>query len=439
MATTTFYLRPSTKDKGASIHLTFHYGKKKRFRYSTGLKIQNVKNWDVKKMRIKNVIEERFKAEVNNQLNNFQAYLEEQFVDLAVNQKVNVDNEVLKEISNKFFNKASGNQEENNALELMDFYSWYIINYTTKPLPTTGGPLSPGTAKTYLNSYKILKRFNDSVYKLTYKKITLSFYDDFIQWLHDQDYSSNYIGTQIKVLKTVLTSSTEKGLNTNLDYTKKYFRKPTEDIDNIFLTEAEIQLIIELDVAHFKTIKTNKTLSITPEKLSKARDLFIIGCSTGLRVSDFNRLTRNNIYFDEQGKSYFRLIVRKGLKPITIPINSTAQSILNANNGHPPERMPEQHINYCIKILGRLAGIDEMTNKTITKGGKSRTMTVPKHDLISNHTARRSFCTNAYLSGMPTADIMAISGHATEKVFYNYIKVNDLQRAVKIAEHNFFQ
>ena len=39
---------------------------------------------------------------------------------------------------------------------------------------------------------------------------------------------------------------------------------------------------------------------------------------------------------------------------------------------------------------------------------------------------------------MPTIDIIAVSGHSTEKVFYSYIKVDDLERAKKIAKHDFF-
>ena len=39
---------------------------------------------------------------------------------------------------------------------------------------------------------------------------------------------------------------------------------------------------------------------------------------------------------------------------------------------------------------------------------------------------------------MPTIDIMAISSHKTEKVFYNYIKVNNIERAEKIRLNKFF-
>ena len=58
--------------------------------------------------------------------------------------------------------------------------------------------------------------------------------------------------------------------------------------------------------------------------------------------------------------------------------------------------------------------------------------------MISSHTARRSFCTNAYLSGMDSLDIMAISGHTTEKNFKKYLKVTPEERAIKMSQHSFF-
>ena len=58
--------------------------------------------------------------------------------------------------------------------------------------------------------------------------------------------------------------------------------------------------------------------------------------------------------------------------------------------------------------------------------------------MVSTHTARRSFCTNAYLSGMDSLDIMAISGHTSEKNFLKYIKVTPEQRAVKMSLNPFF-
>lgn len=61
-----------------------------------------------------------------------------------------------------------------------------------------------------------------------------------------------------------------------------------------------------------------------------------------------------------------------------------------------------------------------------------------KEALLTNHTARSSFCTNAYKADVSVIDIMAISGHTSEMVFYNYIKASPMERLEKISEHAFF-
>ena len=52
-----------------------------------------------------------------------------------------------------------------------------------------------------------------------------------------------------------------------------------------------------------------------------------------------------------------------------------------------------------------------------TKGGIRETTISKKWELITTHTARRSFASNAYLQNVPTISIMKITGHRTEKVF----------------------
>ncbi len=49
--------------------------------------------------------------------------------------------------------------------------------------------------------------------------------------------------------------------------------------------------------------------------------------------------------------------------------------------------------------------------------------------MVMTHTARKSFCTNMYLKGIPVPTIMAISGHQTEKNFYKYIKADRMELA----------
>jgi len=52
-----------------------------------------------------------------------------------------------------------------------------------------------------------------------------------------------------------------------------------------------------------------------------------------------------------------------------------------------------------------------------------------KWQKIMTHTARRSFCTNMYLMGVPVPTIMSISGHKTKKSFMTYIKATGEKHA----------
>ncbi|GAB7257776.1 tyrosine-type recombinase/integrase [Polaribacter sp. OB-PA-B3] len=437
MAKVTFKLREG-KGKSAKIQLFFNYGTGKRFRFSTGLSILNLKNWDVDKMRIKNVASEIYKNEVNNRLTEIQNCVEKLNISY-VTKGLNLDNEILKSKVSVLLNRKKNIEKEvEQRIEIIQFYKWFIDNYSVNPMISTGKPMGSGTARTYRNAYRIIKEYNDSIEKLSFDKIDLNFYQSFLDFLNERDYSLNYIGTQIKILKTIMNSGFERNQHTNLEFKKSAFKIPKEEVYNIYLNEDELQKIFKLDFSDYKPKKASKDFLLTKEKLENARDLFLISSNTGLRVSDFNRLTKENL-INEGGVVYISIITTKNSKNLTIPVNSNIQSILDKNGGEPPHKMPEQHINYCLKELGELAEINDDVKKEITRGGSKVVITYKKYELISNHTGRRSFCTNAYKSGMPTIDIMAISGHSTEEVFYNYIKVDDIERAKKISKHNFFR
>jgi integrase len=436
MAKVTFKLR-NGNGKTASIQLFFNYGTEKRLRYSTGLSIMNIKNWDSDKMRIKNVTAEIHKNDINNKLTDIQSFIEKLHTQFITKSK-NLNNDILKKELSIFLNKEKPlDEKKSKVLELLPFFHWYLENYKVNPMVATGKPMGIGTAKTYKNAYHILKKFNDTTSHLLYKNIDLAFYDSYLNYMQTNEYSLNYIGTQIKILKTIMNASFERGFHNNLDFKKSWFKKPNEEVYNIYLNTDELQDIFDLDFSEFKPKKTDNGFILSASKLDNARDLFLISANTALRVSDFNNLTPTNIISDK-GNNYISLITQKNPKGLTIPINSAVQSILNKNEGQPPKRMPEQHINYCLKEIGELAKIDEVVEKEITKGGVKIKNEFKKFELITNHTGRRSFCTNAYKSGMPTIDIMAISGHSTEKVFYGYIKVDNLERAHKISKHKFF-
>lgn len=431
MATLKFELRKK------SIRLVFNYGKGNRLRYSTGLFIKNPKNWDTRKLRVKNVLAETDKDVINEKLDELQVVLNKKYTELSVNPEVVMDNELLKEIVDEVLNKKS-KKAVTEKKELLPFFKWYLEYYATHPIPTTGKPLSKGTVKTYKNTYSKLKKFSSSEYKLRFNKITLGFYEDFVEWLYNKDYSTNYIGTIIKILKTIMNAAYEKGLHNNLDFQKRGFKKPTEEVDNVYLNLEELGKFQNADLSSINLLITKSGVRLDREKLERARDLFLISAYTGLRVGDFNRLTEQHFTIQD-GVEYLSITTYKTGKKVTIPLHPVVKEILNKRDGLPPEKLPEQHINYALKKIAEKAGLTQEETKTVTRAGKKTTKTYKKYELVTNHTGRRSFCTNAYLSDMPTVDIMAISGHSSEKTFYGYIKADHLQKAKKISKYKFFQ
>ena len=126
------------------------------------------------------------------------------------------------------------------------------------------------------------------------------------------------------------------------------------------------------------------------------------------------------------------------LHPV-IPLHKYVIEILAKYKGSLPPVISNQKMNKYIKEIGEIAGIDETTKIAITRGGKTETNLFPKFDLMTTHTARSSFSTNAYLMDIPSISIMKITGHRTERSFMKYIRISQEENANKLNNHPFFK
>lgn len=103
-------------------------------------------------------------------------------------------------------------------------------------------------------------------------------------------------------------------------------------------------------------------------------------------------------------------------------------------NGEIPFPIANQKFNEALKEVTKLVGFTEIIKIKRTTGGLLQEEAHPRYDLISSHTGRRSFASNAYLNGIPSITIMKITGHRTETAFLKYIKVSPEEHAKKMAE-----
>jgi site-specific recombinase XerD len=82
-------------------------------------------------------------------------------------------------------------------------------------------------------------------------------------------------------------------------------------------------------------------------------------------------------------------------------------------------------MNSHLKEIGQLAGVNSLTEKlTFDKGQPVRTM-VPKHELLTVHTARHTFATQSLLKGMTVEVLQKILGHMKIQNTLVYAKIVD--------------
>ena len=289
--------------------------------------------------------------------------------------------------------------------------------------------LSYGTTKTHTTTLNHLKNYaKERKIKLDFQHITIEFFYDFVQYLYapPRELGANYAAKNIEILKQFLGEASEREYNENKAYLSKKFRISKEPVYDIHLSETELKQLLDLD------------LSDKPIGYKTVRDLFLIGCYTGLRFSDWSKVNPNQIQILD-GVEFIKVTPDKTNKPVSIPLHHIVTTIFKVYKGVLPKSLVNQTTNRYLKELGEIAGFTEKITFTTNKAGKRIDIEKPKFELIGTHTARRSFATNAYLSGIEPLDIRSITGHKTEKEFLKYIKVDADKQAVRISKTAFFQ
>ena len=76
---------------------------------------------------------------------------------------------------------------------------------------------------------------------------------------------------------------------------EKFKKLKAEDPYHIYLTQDELQQIVDFD---FLTNETLIKANINVRRLDKIRDLLVFACSTGLRESDFSNIKPENVEFE---------------------------------------------------------------------------------------------------------------------------------------------
>lgn len=425
-------------DEMCAVRLIVRWGKPvKEVKVSTGIKAAKAM-WDSKSQRLFTSDEKftvranRDAKKTNKQLDEIADSITSMFKQSTSNDRIYADTDAMKnEITARLNNLHSKQQREEDRQKqgATDWMLKYIDSDRIDP-----HTMRYVAERTKIHQRTVVHRFQaflaDCQLADKFETFTSKDFERlYTNWAYKaKNYKQNTVIASFGVLKPLLNAAKKDGIEIDNSYYKELQGKG-KDVDNIYLTEEEIKKIYNLDIPSLKASGDIDAKS----NIEATRDLFIIGCWTGLRRSDINKLN-DGVWSVKDGEDLLYVTAEKTKRQVVIPLHPTVKAIYQKYNGILPKLGDKANTNNHLRNLGRLAGIDEIVPVTENRGGKVTTYHYKKYELIGMHTARRSFATNMYLRGMPTIAIMQLTGHTTESNFLKYIKVTAEQNAMMIAK-----
>lgn len=239
---------------------------------------------------------------------------------------------------------------------------------------------------------------------LDWLMFTDEFLSDYARYLAEhRGLFDSAIWKSVYAVKTFLTWADAQGMPTGNAY--KRYRYTKHDPEIVTLTEEEVARIEGLDL-------------MGEETLANARSLFLIQVYTSLRFSDVQALRPEQI-----GKDSIVVRVKKTKETLTIPIHPKLRPLLAAVQAGTIWPLENQVLNRHLKELGQRADLTEPVLVVRYRLERRIEMTVPKWQLLTTHTGRRSAITQMLAWEIRRDIVKRISGHRDEKSFQRYVNV----------------
>lgn len=433
-----YIVRSKVKGQPATVYLRYSESREVGFELKTPEKIYP-EHWSGKQdkwfksgLHYNSVFTEQSKIDIEKRLTELKMFI----TDHRVKLKQNVTRQWLQVIIDKFYNRIEGGETLNDYLKryveemrsgvrLKDGNKRYtthtIRNYENLLvlLSEYQGIYSENRVKYHEKNNMPLRRKK----LINFNDITTDFCGNLAKLCIERDYKPNSISIMIYRLKTIMRASFEEGLHTNNEFTRKGFSGGrVQEVDDIYLTEDEIKKLFKLDLSYDK-------------EREAVRDVFLCGCYTAQRYSDFSNYRKVNT---DQGRMLLGFRQVKTGEKCSIPIRPEFNFILSKYNYTLPE-VAYHTISTKIKSICKEAGITDMVEWEDYEGGFRVKKQSPKYELVTTHTARRSGATNMKLAKMDNRDIMMIGGWKTEAHMLKYIKLSQEETAMSLMDNPFFR
>ena len=370
----------------------------KRIEQSTNRFVE-ISKWSTEAGKMKGSSEEA--RSINNHLDLLKSQIRDAEMEL-IHKKIVVTTETIK-------SKLLGVDER--ARMLVPIFQ----DHNNKIKELVGKEYAPGTLERYTTSLKHTIEFMQWKYNISdidITKIDHAFITDYEFWLRSVRNCANntavkYLKNFNKIIKLCLANDwLEKNPFAN-------YKSKVKEVERVYLTEAEIQSIIEKD---FKT-----------ERLSLVRDIFLFSCFTGLAYIDVKNLTKSHISYGIDGEKWIFTHRQKTESASKIPILPVTQMIIDKYENHlqcinEDKLLPILSNQKMNAYLKEIAGVCEIEKE------------------LTFHIARHTFATTVTLTnGVPIESVSKMLGHKNLRTTQHYAKVLDrkVSEDMKILKDKF--
>lgn len=310
-------------------------------------------------------------------------------------------------------------------LDLLAYIAAFNARSVGNTNPRTGKPFNPTYHGRNRLTHELLTEYVNAARKgarIPFTALDAGFVEGFTKYLTTtKGHAMNTVGKYIRALRMFVNAAEAEGHEINVGFRSRRIAVPEERTTKTYLNDGELTDLFNLDLSH-------------SPRLDRTRDLFLVGCWTGLRFGDLATLRPEHIEGDR-----IRVRPHKTGKPVVIPLHPVIRAVLAKYGGNFPPVISNQNANYYLKEVAALVpSLQQRIAVGITKGGVRREVMRPKWEQVCTHTARRSFASNLYRNGIPSQTIMSVTGHRTEGAFLRYICLEGEQHADMIAASGLF-
>ena len=337
--------------------------------------------------------------------------------------------------------KERAAQEEAAKADVIAVLDDFIAKIKTGEQKHKRGDYSSNTVKVWNSFRGILKEYMKKR-SFTWNDINKKRCNQFTAWMQKGGYMPTSINKYLICFKALVRYAYDEHIHSSEEACKAFTKvKFTENdkANEIYLTADEIQALYDM--------KLTGTLEIY-------RDVFLIGCYTCQRFSDYSAIEKDNIYTTANGTRVVKLIQKKTKNTVFVPIlDDKLETLLAKYDYNVPDVCDVVMNRYIKEILKDLSqsvtslatelktqltmkerAKEECGEVTFRRDSKGNVMR-PRYDMVSTHTARRTGITLLYKSGLfDIVQLMHVSGHKDTKTFLAYIKLSGEEIAEQIAE-----